>query len=356
MNAPRTGFVAAGLLVVFLTVYPPSGVRAQEPYQKLERVLAKNKLPDTTLIQSLPEPQTARQFWLKSRVETSPSRVKSLLKKAVVNTPDQQHWERYMKDWISVALLDDTSPQDITFLRSQLDDRVGRSSSHGTLWLKAARLARYLQHPGTARTYYKQAMADPDRAPPALLGLAELAMQEDDHDQAHEYLEEYLLEYPEEPRPEYWMLKGRLFEETGSDSEARVAYRHIVEQYPESLARDAADRRLEKLDRRRASIPDSDSSPSRQTSTNTSTSVNAPAYAIQIGSFRERQRAERLRTRVRSRLSRSVVIEPAVVQGSQYFRVILPGFSSSDDARGFLQRLKGMGFRGFLRKNYTRGQ
>lgn len=342
------GLVALMLLVV--SAVPSPGL--QPEYRKLEDAFQEGDLPDSSALMTLPPPHTAREFWLRSRIQPDFSGAREDLREAIELSGDPVVRGRFLEEWLQLSLLSEEAAgsRDLAFLEDQLEGLRDDGHSPGRLWLLGARFARAEDDRKRARTWLERAVAGSDTVArqAARLNLAELALRAGNLERARGVLDDYFLEASDGTAPEYWLLRGRLFEQEGADSEAYVAYSHILNEYPRSMVLRRAERRINALPvpgavtgsgTRAAGTTPADGAPASDT---------ASPYRVQVGSFRNRSQAVDLRNRIAEVLEHRTVIRRARVEGRTYHRVQILGFSSRDEASRTLERIEEHGFDGFV--------
>lgn len=346
---PRSlcGLLLVSLLCAVLVVPPLDA----STYGELEDRLESGKSVPGSFLDQLPPASTARQFWLRSRARTSRSAALKDLRQAVRRSESPEWRRTYFLDWLEIALLEPGDAPDLAFVNDTLRG-TDATGDDGRLWLLAGRLAHRQDRLEWAQNWFESAARDESVRGRAWLSLARVHLERKNPDRARHYLERFLVHYPSSSRPEYWLLRGRMYEQVGSDSEAYVAYSHVVNQYPESPLLARAEQRLEGLSLPGALYPRSGgSSPKSSEPEGTESASSPPAedrYRIQIGSFLERERASAYRDRMRGRFDRALAIQPARIEGRRYYRVQVTGFAGKADAERRLEELKDRGMDGFV--------
>lgn len=346
-----------GLLVLTVVVtHAAPGLALQSEYRDLQEAFQEGDLPDSSALVTLPLPRTAREFWLRSRIQPDFSRAREDLAEAIELSDDPAVRSRFLKEWIQLSLLsdEDGGEPDLAFLEDQFDSLQNEGHSPGRLWLLGARFARAEGDRDRARSWLERAVeADETKVrQSARLNLAELTLRAGNLDRTRAVLDDYFLEASEGTDPEYWLLRGRLFEREGADSEAYVAYSHILNEYPRSMVLRAAERRINALPV--ATVVTDTPSPAGQDASGTSPSAGTAdpdpesGFRLQVGSFRSRSQAVDLRDRVAEILEQRVVVRRARVEGRTYHRVQVLGFSSRDEAVRGRKRIEEHGFDGFV--------
>jgi len=353
LRGDRAGAIVL-LAVFWLVVWGGPGRAIQPEYRDLAGMLREGRVPDTSVLATLPRPRTAREFWLRSRVRSEYAAARKDLREAVERSGEPDARARYLEEWIQLCLLAEDAGRSngAAFLEEHLDWLRDRGGIAGRLWLRAARLARSLDEASLAEPWFERAVEEGDSPvrQSARLNLAELALDTDHLERARRLLDDYFLEASRGTPPEYWLLRGRLFERTGADSEAYVAYSHIVHEYPRSMLMTLAERRLNDLPVPRAPAEGAsraDDADSRAVREDTPPAASA-SYRIQVGSFRRRHHAADLKRRVAAVLKRRVMIQRVHVRGRTYYRVQVAGFASREEALRGLSSLEREGFDGFV--------
>ncbi len=350
----RPGFLLA--VVVLLTVVgvaPSAGLQAE--YEELEAAFEEGDLPDSSALVTLPTPRTAREYWLRSRVQPDFPRAREDLREAIELSGDPAVRERFLEEWIQLSLLADdvAGAEGLAFLADQFDQLRREGHSPERLWLLGARFARAEDDRKRAHNWLERAAeaSDLEIRQTARLNLAELVLQAGKLERARQLLDDYFLEASDGTAPEYWLLRGRLFEREGADSEAYVAYSHVVNEYPRSMVLTEAERRMNALP-----VPDAviggDSPPAGEPAgiapSDTGTADTSAPFRIQVGSFAKRSLAVDLRDRLAEALDRRVVVTRGRVENRTYHRVQVLGFSSRAEAEQALDGIEEQGFEGFV--------
>lgn len=361
-SSPLTGVPAGrlwgfGLLILTaLVISAAPGLALQSEYRNLQEAFEAGDLPDSSALVTLPLPRTAREFWLRSRIQPDFTGAREDLARAIELSSDPAVRSRFLREWIQLSLLSDELGEDpdLAFLQDQFDSLQSEGHSPGRLWLLGARFARAEGDRARARSWLKRAVKADDAKirQSARLNLAELTLRAGNLDRTRAVLDDYFLEASDGTAPEYWLLRGRLFEREGADSEAYVAYSHILNEYPRSMVLRAAERRINALPV--ATVVNDTSSPAGRDASGTSSSHATAdpdlesAFRIQVGSFRDRSQAVDLRDRVAEILEHRVVVRRARVKGRTYHRVQVLGFSSRGEAVREQERIEEHGFDGFV--------
>lgn len=350
----RPGLVLAVVVLVTVVGAAPSA-GLQPEYEDLEKAFEEGDLPDSSALVTLPTPRTAREYWLRSRVQPDFPRARRDLREAIELSGDPAVRERFLEEWIELSLLADdvAAADDLAFLADQFDQLRQEGRSPDRLWLLGARFARAEDNRERAQNWLERAAEASDSGvrQTARLNLAELVLQAGELERARELLDDYFLGASNGTAPEYWLLRGRLFEREGADSEAYVAYSHVVNEYPRSMVLTEAERRMNALPVP-AAVIGGDSPPGGEPAGTApfdtgSADVSTP-FRIQVGSFARRALAVDLRNRVAGALDRRVVVTRARVENRTYHRVQVLGFSSRAEAEQALGGIEEHGFEGFV--------
>ncbi len=335
--------------LIFGLALPEVGFAGAD-YETLANKLKQNNFPDSKTIRSLPEPETARQHWLFGRVVGDFEESLSHLKQAVSGA--QQHKPKYMKTLIRQFLLG--TRREKKFFRQQINELLEQDKPvDSEFWLLAGRLARLWELNQLATRCFQKALKSGADTAPVLLDLGQLALKENSLERADEFLERYFLSGDTTRRPRYWLLRGRLFEAKGADSEAYMAYSHIINNYPRSLLLNRAEKEISQL-----SLPetlyaskDSDEKSAQESDQEVKTGSSKEYYRVQVGSFRRRERARSLRRRLKKEFSEKVIVNQARVKGKLYYRVQVGAKKSLNPARKLLSKLRRSGHQGYVVKN-----
>ncbi len=340
MSAPFFKSITA-VIAIALLCFSPLVIHAAS-YQQLEKILAESRQPAPEFIEDLPEPSTARQYYLYSRVSTDFSAARAALLSAVEKSSAAQK-NKYLIAWIRIVSLGEPGTKQLNLLKDNLPP-AGEVKAQ--LWLEAGNLAEQVGEFAQAKKWYKNARESEQTKPHALLGLVRVALAQKNYSVSNDLLEEYILHPGEETRPEFWLLKGRYFQEIGSDSEAYVAYSHIIRHYPNSLVLVEAEEQIAGLPLPENLLPSQRRNPSEPSATPARTSGGL--YWVQVGSFTRRSQAESLAGKVRRQFNYEPVIKKARVSGLIYHRVRIGGFPSKAKASEILKIVKKNGLDGFI--------
>jgi tetratricopeptide (TPR) repeat protein len=340
MSAPFFKSITLIGAIVLLFFFPL--VLHAASYQQLEEMLAKSRTPEPEFIEDLPEPSTAHQFYLYSRVATDFSRAQAALISAVEKSSGGQK-NKYLIDWVRIVSLGEPGSKQLNVLKRNMPPAV---EVEPRLWLEAGNLAEQVGNFEQAEEWYKNALESQKTKPRALLGLIRVALVQKSYSGARDLLEEYILQSGEETRPEYWLLKGKYFQEIGSDSEAYVAYSHIIRHYPDSLVLAEAEEKIAALPLPEKLLPSQRQNPP-EPSGRPATTSGGP-YWVQVGSFTRRSQAESLASRVKRQFKYEPVIKKARVSGRIYYRVRIGGFPTKTKASEILKIVKEKGLDGFI--------
>lgn len=345
----------SGLVVclVLLLVSSMPSPALQSEYQSLRNQIRTNQPLDTGLVNNLPSPASAEGYWLRSFTRTVHSKALSDVREAIdrANGPIS----RYLRTWLDLVLLDDPAGERLRFLRDLLKDNDGRMKPG--LWLQAGKYAGSLERYRLAERWARRALEGDTVRHEARLDLAEYALARGKLGRAEQYLEDYLLNRPGRTDPRYWLLRGRYFQEQKADSEAYVAYSHLVRNYPGSLVLERAESKLHQLPLPSAFRPEtsgqsygrgSATAGSDRSNPNRSFSESAGRWVIQLGSFRNRSRARRYKRRMDSRLEGVLMIQSTVLDGVRYYRVQLGGFETKQQAQRRQRQLERDGINSFI--------
>lgn len=347
-----SGGPLAVVLVLVLSLLLPAPVQAlSEPYQKLKEQLEAGAEVDSGLVESLPEPSGPTEYYLRSRTRDRTEEALRDLDRALRKGPSTN--EKIVVSWLELALLEEPSRRRLNRLKELMNRSSGDFS--GTVWLLGAKYAGYLGEYERAHEWGQPALKDRSTRREALLDLAEYALKRERLDRSRDYLDRYFLEYPEVDRSRHWNTRGRLLTELGSDSEAYLAFSHVVRNYPNSLELDEAERRLSELSLPEPFRPDQGSPrPRTETDKREGTKEDSAqpgsqgGWKIQLGSFRDRDRAKVFKDRMESRLEKSLVITRARVDGTRYYRVQIPSFGSKYEAEQQKDKLHELGIDAFI--------
>lgn len=350
----RPSFLIVGSLASLLFVTTPA-FGLQSEYRALRNQLNQNEPLDTGVIKDLPNPSTAEEYWLRSFGRTNLSRALQDVKVAIRQTDDNP--SRYVKTWLDLALLDDPTLERLKYLRGVV--RQHAESIRPAIWLRAGKYAGSLEKYDIAGRWTRRALEAPEYRSEARLDLAEYELSSDNPERAERYLDRYLMNRTGRTRARYWMLRGRLFRGTNSDSEAYVAYSHLVRNYPETPLLERAEAELRDLplpDAFKPKTGEVETSQSFETMNSKSSTQDVRSgedgtvggWLIQLASFQQRSRAKRYRRRMESTVSGNLMINSVRIDGSLYYRVQLTGFATKREARRRQQQLERDGIDSFI--------
>lgn len=341
-----------GILVGILSF--SSAFAQQSKYEILHEQITKNKSIDTKLVRTLPEPETAEEYWIRSYTRNELKLALSDLRKAVELTADSP--SRYLRTWLNLVLLEDPTSERFSYLRGVLGKQ--NRDLKPQVWLKAGKYAGASGHLELASKWAKQALEDKSLRSEARLDLAEYALRTNRYQDARRYLDRYLLSRDGVTEARYWILRGRYFRKTGADSEAYVAYSHLVRNYPNSLVLNRAEANLEKIPLPEAFRPGStNSSESRIMPVNEANESDperdkrllpSGSWVLQLGSFRNRERALRYKRKLNSRLDDTLTVRSVRLDGVRYHRVQIVGFRTKSRARKRRNQLERNGIDSFI--------
>lgn len=322
------------LIVSFLILFNPSPSYAlQDGYEKLKSKLNEHAPTDQDLINSLPEPETAEEFYLLSQTRDRVPDALSDLKESIERSDSSN--DTALRSWINLALLTEPESDRLEFLRSKIEDAAGNLSYR--IWLLAGKYAAYADRFDLASRWAKKCLDTPARAS-ALLDLAEYAIKRGDDEKSRDYLDRHLIEYPNHDRSRHWTLAGQRANSAQSDSEAYIAYSHVIKNYPESLELKESERKLANLPLPEPLRPGHRKKDVATTATgvgesDTSSQVSHGDWKVQLGSFTSRDRAEKFVERMNKKVTGDIGISQATVDGREYFRVQIRGFKSKFEAQ-----------------------
>ncbi|MFB6346353.1 MAG: SPOR domain-containing protein [bacterium] len=340
------------ILFGFVSALPSTGLAPE--YRDLKTQIQDGQALDTGLVENLPEPSEAEEYWLRSftrvKLPEALADVEMALRESPRNPSD------YLLTWLNLALLDDPSKNRLRTLREFLSE--SRSEVTDKVWLRAGKYAGALGKFGVARTWTRRILDNPEVRYEALLDLSQYCLKASDMTQADKYLQRYLLERPERTKARYWTLRGKYFRKTNSDSEAYLAYSHLVRNYPGDLQLYEAEEKLRQLSLPGAFKPNNENRVTTVTSNSRtfgqtdrgSIGSDTPQgdWAIQVGSFQSRERAERYKRRLEARHQGEFVIRSTQLEGVMYHRVKIAGFETEEDARRRKEQLEQSGIDSFI--------
>lgn len=357
--SPLDRIVAPGTLLILLTALmvlaPVPGRALSESYRKLEKQLDADRSVDTELLETLPDPTGPNEYYLRSRTRDRVGGALEDLDRALEGGESVDG--EVLVAWLELSLLDEPSRQRFDRLMESLNRPANEFS--GTVWLLGAKYAAYLGEYESARDWARRAFENDATRREALLDLAEYALEGDRLEESRRYLDRYLLEYERGDRSRHWNTLGRLLTRVESDSEAYLAFSHVVRNYPNSLELDEAERRLSELslpepfrpgrnDRSR-SVSNGETEGANGTEREiTQAESEEDGWKIQLGSFRDRERARSFKRRMESRLGESLTISRARVDGTRYYRVQISSFDTKFEARQQKDKLAELGIDAFI--------
>ncbi len=319
-------------------------------YSELESLLDRGQIPAEEQVEALPAPETARQYYLISRVKPDFNDALKYLEAAVEEAEEQR--SEYLYRWVELVNLRGLQEGELDFLADRLDE-VDRDKTEGGLWLKSGRLAREKNENSRAQEWFELAKQFPESEPEACLELAELALEREKIKEAENLLQEYFINFKNGNRPRFWLLQGQFFEEQGADSEAYVTYSHVIQNYPDSLLLPVAEDKIASLrlpEELVAGVDKEEISAEEliEAEEDPDPAVEVGPYWVQVGSFQEKSRAENLQLRVERQFDSTVEIRPATVEGQTYYRVQVGGFNTREDAREKESELEAAGIDGWI--------
>lgn len=351
----RSTKVWFGFVLIFLGFFffgaCDSAYGLSEAYQQLQEELKKNETVDSSVVRSLPEPTTPGEYHLRSRVRKTIEPALRDLRRAL--EMDTSIDESLFVDWMNLSLLADPSEKRFRRLKSFLNRKEGDLAPR--VWLLAGKYAGYMNRYSRAIRWTRNALGEEETRATALLDLSNYSLKRQEWEQAHRFLERYLLETEEKTKPRFWLLMGQYFQGTGSDSRAYLTYNHVIRNYPSSLELAEAKRRIDDLPE--PEVPRSETdllSKFVRSESDYSGTRDEPSgrgdWKVQVGSFRSRKRALSYRRRMNKRLSpsRPLAINQAMIKGTKYFRVQLTGFKKKDEARRRKETLERRGVDAFV--------
>ncbi len=349
---PKLIWVFAILLFLLSLVGSP----LEAGYEDLETKLEAGERVDKDFLSNLSSPSTPRQYWLYARATTSVDESLEMLRQAVEEAPELAREIKYFSDWLEVALI--SSRGDKAFLQNKLEQFFNEPQrAGGEFWLEAGRLSEQLQYlEGADKSYQVALEVDPELVE-AQLYRARVKLQQGELAEARELLRNYFLEPGNGVKSLYWILQGRAFEQQGADTEAYVAYSHVVNHYPESMLLSQAEERMREIP-----LPEEfyaeDISPDqieKMTGAGAEDGMEIgdpadeePAFRVQVGAFQKREAAENLAADVSDQTEVDVFIYEAEVEGTLYYRVQVGAKEARTEVEGLKAELAELGYEGFV--------
>ncbi|MGM0380925.1 MAG: SPOR domain-containing protein [bacterium] len=324
-------------------------------YSGLENYLKNDRLPGQKKMDDLPEPTEAHHYFLLSRVESDLDRALDYLESALAGAGEKRG--KYLLHWVRLVNLKGPEKSELDFLENQLQKiEEKEEQTSGRLWLTAGILAREINASDRAQKWLETAREFSETEAEAILELAEMKLDGDELARAKKLLEDYFVNFENGNRPRFWLLKGRLFEKQGADSEAYVTYSHVIQNYPESMLLPVAEEQIEDLrlpEELVAGVKEKnvsaqqliDSPPQKREK---KTAKEPEPYWVQIGSFQDESRAKNLRLRAEKQFTTGAEVVEATVEGSTYYRVQVGGFSTKSEAQKMKAKLQSKGMEGWV--------
>ncbi len=325
------------LLIVLASLFVSSPVVGS--YLQLEEKLEESEIPSAEFVDQLPEPQTARQYWLLSQVTEELSLALERVEKAVEKAEDD--WIAYFDDWLQMNLLGFQGDNEF-FVDHLVKLLESEKKPDTAVFLRAGRVAEEQQLYSHARELYEEAYRMSDNYQ-LKLKLARVLLQLGKLEQADRLLEDYFLSGVEEQRPDYWLIRGEFYELSGADTDAYLAYSHLVDNYPEALLVVEAEKRIERLGDMEGLDRLSDRRVARQKSL-----LEKPHYRVQVGAFRRRSEAETKKQNLLPGPEEMVLITEAEVNGQLFYRVQVVTGAERSTAQNYLKKLSERGLDGFI--------
>ncbi len=345
LHPPWKSKIVICVLNIFVwTLLPVPVFGMDESYEKLQDRLRNNASVDTVLIRSLPEPNTAHEYHLRSKTRKKVDTALSDLDAAVESSSPPP--EDLLIDWLNLSLLTKPSTDRLQRLQSLMKSTSPDERS-GKVWRLAGKYAAFHDRYPLAARWTRHATLDESTKQKALLDLAKYRLEMDDYKTARTVLDRYLLLHSETTPARVWRLKGRLLQNTGSDSRAYLAYNHVIRNYPNSLELEKAKNAVDSLSLPAGLEPAKpDGRPSREDTSETKAvrGSREENWKIQLGSFLSLERAKAFKERLGRRLDRSLAINEAIVDGRQYHRVQVVGFESKGTATEVKRDLRQRGY------------
>ncbi|GEM_PF-5115193 len=350
---PKLIWTSIIFALILLLVCSP----AEAGYEALEEKLEAGERVGEEVLDELPAPTTSRRYWLYGRAVPDVNKTLEMLEQAVESTSAQAEEVKYFSSWVEVALISGRGEKE--FFRRKLDKFLDSPGEAGVdFWLETGRLAEQFQYwEGADRAYQAALEVEPEFVE-SLLYRARVKLHQGEDDRAEKHLREYFLEPGNGVESLYWILKGRLFEQRGADTEAYVAYSHVVNHYPESMLLSQAEEKIRKIplpsefyiEDISADQIESLAAPDAKDDMGKPPDPvdEEPAFRIQIGAFQKREQAENFAADVSNQVEVDVYIHEAEVDGTLYYRVQVGAMDNRDDAEALQSELGELGYEGFV--------
>jgi hypothetical protein len=338
-------------LFLFILAVSPLQAELSPAYRNLKETLKQGKTPDTTVVGDLPPPATPREHWLRSRVERDIDTVLERLRDAVNGTDRASRRRNYFKHWMEIALLLSPDRVSRSFFQDVMTSIEREGSGDPALWFRAGQLARHVEMNQQALTYFQSIPKTSRYYARGLILMASIHLDADRLSEASQSLERYFVSPVRTDRTRYWLVQGRYFQRRGADSEAYIAYSHVINHYSRSLDRREAERRIAELPLPPALYPGAETReaepPIRSDGSQEETEVTG-GLTIQAGSFLKKQLARDHRRALERLTDFKIVLRESELDGRVYHRVRIVGIPSRDRANEVISNLESSGYDAFV--------
>jgi len=343
------------LLIFSALIFSSPAIQAQADYSTIEQQLKAGEEPDTRALRNLPEPETAEQFSIRAQLQRDWADARLDWRRAVDRSNSDTDWETNFLGWLKLGLLRKGDTEDLRWMRETLSRRAQNKPVSDEIWYHAGQVETLHGHMNRALQFFEKISEQSDRFTESLLLRVKYELDRNNIDRARELLERVFMQTRKDVHPRYWLLKGEFYEKVGSDSEAYIAYSHLINYYPDYYNRSTAESRIANLSLPRALYPDR--GPDRRSekqervtdqSGREDTEQQTGEFQVQAGSFRERSRARTVRQNLEASIRFPVKITRAMVDGNRYYRVRIHNIPSRDRASRVINDLHSLGYEGYV--------
>lgn len=347
----KPSHIITSSVFIFFLLFPINQAFAQQSYDDLESIIANSDSTDTVSLEQLPPPETPREYWLRARVEPEIERATSYLDEAIDRAENPDERREYLEYWLRLSLL--RNPENLSFDRFSdlVDDADVAGTADGELWYLSGQLARTLDRPRFADRYFSRVPESSNHYARALLMRASVLLDMNQNKEANGLLRRYFVSKRTDDRSLYWMIQARYFENTRAESEAYIAYSHVINHYSPSLDRFEAEDRIADLPLPAPLYPNGPREEDRTRSNDRERirpEDSGKRFGIQVGSFQERSHAEKLRRSLESWVEYNLRITEVTVESQNYYRVQIIDIPTRSRTRKLLEKLKSSGYSGFV--------
>lgn len=344
-------------LIVLASILFSLPIQAQEDYSTIEKQLNAGDQLDTRVLKDLPQPNTAWEFSIRARLQSDWADARDDWRKAVNRSKSDPDWTNNFLGWLKLSLLKEGKTDDIRWMRKTLSKRAQSKSIPDEIWYYSGQVEQLHGHNNRALELFEKISEQSDRFLQTLLLRVKYELNQNNTEKARELLDRVFQQPRKQERPRYWLLKGQYFEKINSDSEAYIAYSHLINYYPDSYNRSEAELRIADLSLPRALYPNSAQKRASPNPNKQKDRVEGPnpeqkggEFQVQAGSFRERSRARTVRQNLQASLRYPVKITEAIVNGTMFYRVRVYNIPSRKRASGVIHDIRSLGYDGYVAK------